>query len=106
MMESPDTASEMACPMVLQAVVVDVQVLLSLPLTPLTYHVLAEAAEVRATTTAAKRKLVTLFFMIFSSSSRQLRRQDVCVSRKWRDAMRIGNCNYKCEGAIGPTSVN
>ena len=38
----------MACPMVLQAVLGDVQVLLLCPLTPFTYHVvLARAVEVR-----------------------------------------------------------
>jgi hypothetical protein len=45
MIESPEEASEIACPMVLHAVVADMQLLLSLPLTPLTYHVLAEAGE-------------------------------------------------------------
>lgn len=38
-MESPEAASETACPMVLQAVLGDRQLLLSLPLTPSTYHV-------------------------------------------------------------------
>src|SRR5690348_12893605 len=49
-MESPATASEMACPMVLQAVWRDLQLLLSLPFTPSTYHV------VLATTAGAKAK--------------------------------------------------
>ena len=39
MIRLPDEASEMACPMVLQAVVADRQLLLSLPLAPFTYHV-------------------------------------------------------------------
>src|ERR1039457_4484585 len=52
MTESPDEASEIACPMVLQAVWADMQLLLSLPLTPFTYHVvLAIAVEARASTT-------------------------------------------------------
>ena len=38
MMESPDEAREMACPIVLHAVVGDEQLLLSLPVTPLTYQ--------------------------------------------------------------------
>src|ERR1017187_6700651 len=73
MTESPNEASEIACPMVLQAVWADMQLLLSLPLTPFTYHVvLAIAVEARARNTAANRKLVSsLSFMIFSS--RQLR---------------------------------
>lgn len=58
--ESPDAASEMACRMVLQAVVEDVQLLLSLPLTPFTYHVVvAVAVEARATSSATSRKLVS-----------------------------------------------
>jgi hypothetical protein len=39
MIESPDAARKMACPMVLQAVVDDLQLLLSLPVAPLTYQV-------------------------------------------------------------------
>ena|SRR5215469_10322107 len=39
MMESPDEASAMACPIVLQAVVGDLQLLPSLSLTPFTYLV-------------------------------------------------------------------
>src|SRR6266404_4208876 len=71
LIESPEAAKEMVWATVLQAVVRDLQSLLSLPLTPLTYHVvLAIAVEVRATDTAANRKLVSsLSFMIFSSSS-------------------------------------
>jgi hypothetical protein len=38
MMESPGAASEMACPMVLHAVVAEVQSLLSFPFCLLTYH--------------------------------------------------------------------
>jgi hypothetical protein len=37
--ESPEAASDMACPIVLQAVWTDLQSLLSLPFTPSTYHV-------------------------------------------------------------------
>src|SRR6516162_7239953 len=44
-MVSPDTASEIACPMVAQAAVAVWQLLPSSPLTPLTYHVLASAGE-------------------------------------------------------------
>jgi hypothetical protein len=43
-MESPDDASEMACPMVLQAVCGVLQSLSSLPFTPSTYHVLLAMA--------------------------------------------------------------
>src|SRR5215472_7285193 len=43
---SPDAANDMEWPIVLQAVVGDVQSLLSLPLTPFTYHVVvAQASE-------------------------------------------------------------
>jgi hypothetical protein len=75
MMVSPEATSEMACLIVLQGVVGDVQLLLSLPLTPFTYHVvLAQALEARARNIAANRKLVSsLSFMIFSFSSRQVR---------------------------------
>jgi hypothetical protein len=48
MIESPEEANEMARPMVLQAVVGDRQLWLSLPLSPLTYHVvLAKAVGAR-----------------------------------------------------------
>jgi len=67
MMESPETASEMACPMVLQAVVGDLQLLLLLPLTPFTYHVVADAI---GTHRANSNAVVSLCFMIVSSSSR------------------------------------
>jgi len=44
MIVSPDDASEIACPIVLQAVVDELQSLLSLPLTPSTYHVVLATA--------------------------------------------------------------
>jgi hypothetical protein len=43
-MESPEVAREMACPMVLQACWLDLQLLLSLPFTPSTYQVLLASA--------------------------------------------------------------
>jgi hypothetical protein len=64
LMASPDAASEIAWPMVLQAVVEDVQLLLSLPLTPLTYHVVAMALEVTARNTNASERVVRLPFTI------------------------------------------
>ena len=49
MIESPEWASEIACPMVLQACRRVLQLLLSLPFTPSTYHVLlARAAGAKA----------------------------------------------------------
>jgi hypothetical protein len=48
---SPDEASEMAWPMVLQAVADDKQLFVSLPVTPFTYHlVLATIVEVGSRT--------------------------------------------------------
>jgi hypothetical protein len=38
-MESPEEAIDTACPMVLHAVCTDMQLLVSLPLTPFTYSV-------------------------------------------------------------------
>jgi hypothetical protein len=74
LMESPDEASEIACPMVLQAVVGDLQSLLSLPLTPLTYHVLAEVAElIRHRAMSSNVVVKTVRFTIVSSWSGQLR---------------------------------
>src|SRR5882724_442832 len=74
LIESPEAAKEMAWPTVLQAVVGDVQALLSLPLTPLTYHVLAEAAElIRHKTVSSNVVVRPVCFTIVSSSSRQLR---------------------------------
>src|SRR5215471_2923328 len=58
MMESPDEAVEMAWPMVLQAVVADVHSLLSLPLTPFTYHVVADAIGARARSNAVPSSLL------------------------------------------------
>src|ERR1700747_1199851 len=90
LIESPEAAKEMACPMVLQAVVAYVQVLLSLPLTPFTYHVVvANAVEPRGRNTATNRKPVSsLSFMIFSSSSRQLRRAKFVDSKGRCDTSR------------------
>jgi hypothetical protein len=68
MMESPEEASEMACPMVLQAVVGDKQLLLSFPFTPSTYHVvLARTGGTVASDTRAAIHISFLDF-IFSSS--------------------------------------
>jgi hypothetical protein len=55
---SPEAASDMACPMVLQAVVDDKQLLLSPPFNPFTYHVVAIAAglsEIRRTLKPTRR---------------------------------------------------
>src|SRR5215471_6793209 len=68
MMVSPDNASEMACPMVLQAVVGDKQLFVSFPFPPFTYHVvLAKAAGARAENRAKSSKvlIVSLCFIIF-----------------------------------------
>src|SRR5580700_4552911 len=57
-MVSPDAASEIACPMVAQAVAFVLQLLPSSPLTPSTYHVPASAGEdsmIRATRTGTTR---------------------------------------------------
>ena len=76
MIESPDFASETACPMVSQAVVGDMQLLLSLPLTPFTYHVvLARAVGTRARNGAITNAVSNLLLMIFSV--RRLNRQGV-----------------------------
>jgi len=80
MMESPETASEMACPMVLQAVVGDLQLLLLLPLTPFTYHVVADAI---GTHRANSNAVVSLCFMIVSSSF-TLGRCDASLRLYWR----------------------
>lgn len=68
-MESSDAASEMACPMVLQAVVGDRQLLLSLPLAPSTYQVVIARAVGADANESAKRRLLntSLCFIIFSS---------------------------------------
>jgi hypothetical protein len=74
LIESPEAAKEMAWPTVLQAVVEDVQVLLSLPLTPLTYHVLAEEAElIRHKSVSSNMVVRPVCFTVVSVSSRQLR---------------------------------
>src|SRR5215469_4563927 len=65
-MESPETAASMAWAMVLQAVVGDVQLLPSKPLTPSTYQVVATAAGANAAAIAVRSKaLSSLYFMIF-----------------------------------------
>src|SRR6266478_3365890 len=107
LIESPEAAKELAWLTVLQAVVGDVQVLLLLPLTPLTYHVvLAIAVEVRATNTAANRKLVSsLSFMIFSFSSRHLAlTKHVGFHGNWRDANRKMHLQMPGFGATRQTA--
>src|SRR5712692_9801517 len=72
MMESPAEAREIALPIVLQAVVGDLQSLLSLPPTRLTYHVLAEAAElIRHKTVSSNAVVRPVCFTIVSFSSCQ-----------------------------------
>src|SRR5215469_6172636 len=72
-MASPDTASEMACPMVLQGVVGDKQLLLLLPLTPFTYHVvLARTLGAKARNRAITNVVNNLLLMTFLLSSRRL----------------------------------
>jgi hypothetical protein len=62
-MESSDEASEMACPMVLQAVWDDIQLLQSLPFDPFTYHVaLASAVGARGRNSAINSRLVRMGF--------------------------------------------
>ena len=63
LMESPDDASAMACPMVLQAVRDDLQWLLSLPCSPSTYHVvLAKAFSVTVTNKSTSSRLLNVAF--------------------------------------------
>jgi len=69
-MVSPDEASEIACLIVLHAVVGDVQPLLSLPLTPLTYQLLATASGARPRNGATAKILNNLLFIITSLSFR------------------------------------
>src|SRR5271165_5942089 len=59
----------MACPMVLQAVWDDIQLLLSLPFTPSTYHVVIARAVGADAKESVRRKLLntSLCFMILSS---------------------------------------
>jgi len=65
MMVSPDEASAMACLMVLQAVVGDVQLLLLLPLTPFTYHVVpAKAVGTAANNISATTHIRLLDFIV------------------------------------------
>ena len=52
-MESPEEASAMACPIVLQAVWDDMQLSLLFPLTPFTYHL------VLATTVGARNRAIS-----------------------------------------------
>lgn len=60
---SPDAASEIACPMVLHALVDNLQLLLSLPLTPFTYHVVADAIGARARSNAVPNRVLWLNLM-------------------------------------------
>src|SRR5215467_1532528 len=65
MMESPDEASEIAFPMVLQGVEAERQLLVSLPLTPFTYHAVLAIAGASARNNVRSRRLNTnLDFMI------------------------------------------
>ena len=67
MIESPEAARKMACPMVLQAVVDDLQLLLSLPVTPFTYQVvLARAVGTAANNISATAHVNVLDFTVSS----------------------------------------
>src|ERR1039457_3299066 len=68
MMESPGAASEMACPMVLHAVVAEVQSLLSFPFCLLTYHVVAKAACAMAKNEAISRSLTCVVLIYLPPS--------------------------------------
>jgi hypothetical protein len=57
----------MACPMVLQAVVGVWQLLLSLPLTPFTYHVVLANAAGKAANNVSATTHISLWDFIFSS---------------------------------------
>src|SRR5215469_15333353 len=63
MIASPEDAIESACPMVLKAAVGDLQSWMSLPLTPLTYHVVADAIEVRARCKLSRSRILWLNLM-------------------------------------------
>jgi hypothetical protein len=67
-MESPEAAKEMAWLMVLQAVSEDLQSLLSLPLTPFTYHVVlakADGAMAKSSGESSAFLVDSLRFIIF-----------------------------------------
>ena len=70
--ESPEAASEMACLIVLQAVVGDTQLLRLLPVTPFTYYVLAMAVETKARNATASSKQERFSFTICSFLTGQL----------------------------------
>jgi len=101
LIKSPEAASEMACPMLLQADVAEVQLLLLLPLTRFTYHVVvATAVEARAGNSDANKKMaISLCFMIFlfsdapaSSPGAEIRRDE---TRMQRDEINPGtDCLY------------
>src|SRR5215469_1669778 len=64
-MESREAASEMACPMVLQAVVGDLQSLALFPLIPFTCHVLAGEVGATARNSAIPSRPVCMRFITF-----------------------------------------
>lgn len=93
-MESPFEASEMACPMVLHAVWGDLQLLLSFPLTPSTYHVVwAEAAGARARNRTKSSRLlnISLGFIVFLSFL-----QCASLLRANRSAVQTRPCRSQC----------
>jgi len=67
MTESPEAAREMAWPMVLQAVPADLQALLSLPLIPLTYHVVLAKPDGDAAKSNAKASVLLIVSLRFIS---------------------------------------
>ena len=75
MMESPDEASEMESPMVVQGVVGDKQLFVSFPDAPFTYHVVvarAIGAWVRNRAVVKKTELQEPVFMSVSSEPKDL----------------------------------
>jgi len=69
MIESPEAARAMAWPMLLQAVREDLQLLLSLPLAPFTYHVVLAKADGDNAKSSAKTSVLLIVSFRFITVS-------------------------------------
>src|SRR3974390_2446129 len=110
-MESPADAREIACPIVLQAVVADKQLLLSFPLAPFTYHVvLAKATGARTTHKAESNKLLSSRFILFPFLLFSADRIGAChrrASARSRSRLRCLRCSRRrIPSLVAPTGIH
>src|SRR5579871_2973868 len=104
MIVSPDEASAIACPMLLHAVCADLQSLPSLPLLPLTYHVVAAfAVPANASTNSNAPPKLRMRFMVSGPLQRFLlnTRQRKLPSKALAGGNRLSQSLCRCDRGKG-----